>query len=191
MKRIHIILLTLAALLTLTVSCDYRKYADAEYPEDNYIYFPAARYNSAVWTIDGKAIPTNYTGNDNKSFQDVVGNDLCIHLGIVQAGIELKNIKASIAVDDAFIRSKVDAGKVPQDAVVLPASAINFPSSLELNSANDAVYFDLKVDKSFLLDSRYDGKSFVTALKLTSSDAVVTEALESVAILIKPAFLKQ
>lgn len=177
MKRIVSLLMLLVAGTLFVSSCDYREYAPAEYPEP-LLYFPAAL--DGVWTISSI--------DDHCSYSEE-GDKILIHLAVAVSGLERKDFHAGIDYSRSTVNRMIDDGTFPVGVLPLPDGVCSVPEEVVIPAEGTSALFDLAVRVNYLKDPEFLGRKFAVALKVFSDETETNPALETLVILIDPAFL--
>ena len=185
-KLKSIVLLTIG--IGLLFSCDYREYADADYPE-NMIYFATAR--GGIWNINQKTneepsmITPGYSG-----LYEIEGNTFSVVLGIVQSGIKKTgSFEIGLAYQADTIQSLIQEDVLPAGTVPIPESKLTFPAKVTFPANSQSVTFKA----SFPLDEitgANSGNQVVFALTITDSEIKPNPDLQTTVILIDSSFLE-
>ena len=189
MNKTVIFFSLLAVSLFSEVSCSYREYAPADYPETT-IYQPLA-VDGVLYidtpTSDGTLSPT--PGQPEQYSIDEAARELVVNMGVVQAGVERKTFQVDIELDNSAVNEMILDGSLGPSTLPLPVSAFSFPSQVMV--PEDATYtaFQLRVSLDTLLDPEYEGKMLATAVTVRSSAVEVNRELATVVICIDPEFL--
>lgn len=192
MKKYSIILLQACLFLAcVCTSCDYREYADADYP-DTKVYQPMA--TETVWHIN-KADDDNVSmvtpGAPGRYILDKANNKFIVLMGVVQSGVSLKSFSVDISADDARINELLaEGGILPEGTQLLPASDYSLPTSVQLSSKNQSASFQLEIELGALTGENL-GKIVAVAVKISSSSVEVSEGLGTSVICIDTAFLEE
>ena len=190
MNKTFIFFSLLAVSLLSVVSCSYREYAPADYPETT-IYQPLA-VDGVLYintpTPDGTLSPT--PGQPEQYSIDETAGELVVNMGVVQSGVERKTFAVDIELDNSAVNSLILDGSLGPSTLPLPTSAFTFPSQIMMHE--DATYtsFQLRIRLDTLLDPGYEGKMLATAVTVRSSAVEVNRELATVVICIDPEFLK-
>lgn len=191
MKNNILVSLLTCLLLVSVVSCDYREYADADYPE-NTVYLPIAL--ETVYMID-EADEENVSmvdppGAPRRYLLDKANNKFIIPMGVVQGGITLKSFSVMVSVNNSLINEMIaDGSMLPIGTLPLPSSAYTLPSSVDLNSNHQSASFDMEIELNTLTGANL-GKKFAIAVKIDCSAVEVSEGLSTAVICIDTAFLE-
>lgn len=178
-KMMGMIVAMQLSLFTLT-SCEYREYADADYPE-NSVYQPLA---NKVLVIDEKTnsskaeVPT--PGDPSLFSVDKESGNLIIRLGVVQSGISFVSANVDLRADQSAVETAKADGTIDAEAVILQTGAYSMPSSLKITSASHP--FDLQVSLNAI--KAHPGKMLALAVTATSSNIAVSETMATQIILI-------
>lgn len=187
MKRILNTLLPALLLCFALSSCDYRQYADAEYP-DNLIYQTLAQ--DGVLMINSAPTVSEYTASPGSAipfYLDEARGKLVINMGVVQSGIELRPCSVELSYDKSAVNKYIDSGELGSDVVALKESALSFPRHLELEGAS--VSYQLEISTNAFVSDEYYKKKLLTAVKVSGKGIMPNPDLQTVVILIDPAFL--
>lgn len=173
-------LLSLLLIGIMFTSCEYREYADAEYP-DNMVYQPCA---AGVLNIDADYAPQLYdvptTTGPTLFVIDHAQGKLVINLGVVQSGIELASGSASLTPNVDAISTLIADGKLSDDVVVLPVSAYEMPKTLSVAGANTPYTLSVSLDTF----KSYTGKKVALAVTVLSDTFAVNEELSTQVIVV-------
>ncbi len=181
--RIIVIIMSFAIL----ASCDYREYADSEYPEQS-IYMPAAGYNVYEVKKGVKKIGAHPTEGDRFRYR-IEDGKFVVPLSVYRAGIDRKGtFDVIIQVDTDTISALMNAGTLAPSVKLLGSEHYNIPSIITVLDGHDSEGFDLVVDLAFLLERNTNAPDEQFALGVTvSSNARRTNPnLETTIILIDP-----
>lgn len=182
MKRIASILAILLAAACTFSSCTYREYAPSEYPAP-LLYIPAA--------VDGLSADGIYVidADTDRCDLDADGRKLLIHLGVAVSGIERREFKVTLDYARSTVNRMIDDGTFPVGVLPLPDSVCSIPEELTIASDTTSAIFDLSVQVNYLKDPEFLGRKFAVAVRVSSEDTETNPDLETVVILIDPAFL--
>lgn len=187
MKRILNTLLPVLLLCFALSSCDYRQYAEAEYP-DNLVYQTLAQ--DGILKINSAPTVSEYTaapGSAVPFYLDEARGKLVINMGVVQSGIELRPCKVELSYDKSAVNKQLASGELGYGTVALKESALSFPHHLEFDGASTS--YQLEISTNAFVSDEYYGKKLLTAVKVYGEDIRVNPDLQTVVILIDPAFL--
>lgn len=169
-------------------SCEYRDYADADYP-DNKIYFPTAA--NGVWTINKKTnenpsiITPGYT-----ALYEINNNNFSVVLGVVQAGIyKSGSFDVSLALKTDTIYKMIQMGALPEGTVALQDNKLTFPSSVTFPKNSESVGFTVDFPLSEITGANA-GKKVAFALTITDSGVEPNPDLQTTVVLVDSSFLK-
>lgn len=181
-------LLSLLAGTFLLTSCEYRDYADADYP-DNKIYFPTAV--NGVWTIDKKTdenpsiITPGYTG-----LYEISNNNFSVVLGIVQSGLQKTgSFDVGLALKTDTVYDMIQGGALPEGTVVLENSKLSFPSGVNFPKNSESAGFTVSFPLSEITGVNA-GKKVAFAITITDSKVQPNPYLQTTVVLIDSSFLE-
>ncbi|MGV8096800.1 MAG: PKD domain-containing protein [Mangrovibacterium sp.] len=164
-----IIPVALFAML-LTLSCEYEKIGDVEYPEQ-LIYMPPAR--SGIFYIDQVALPTGSVptpGNAYRYVVDLAGNNFNIPLAAYRSGINNDGaFKVDISVKNDTVTKLIEAGKLPADIKILESDKYFLPASSDMPDGEELAKFTLGVKLDYLLDNYSEGTVFAMGVSISST----------------------
>jgi len=151
-----------AALIGITlclVSCEYEKYADADYPEQ-LIYMPAATYGNFV--IDNIVLPVGSvptTGTAYRYKVDTGSRKFIVPLGVYRSGVNCDGkFVVNITVNtDTITKLLAIPGKLPTGTVLLPSDKYTVASSVTMEEGKDVAAFDLSIDLDYFLSGYPSG----------------------------------
>ena len=190
-KNIIKSLLSCLFLASVFISCDYREYADADYPE-NQIYQSTAV--DGVWMIDAKnnENPSMITpGYAPKYVLDKENKKFSVLLGVVQSGIhKRKSFNVDLATDNAIIADMIDDETLPAETLLLPESTYSLPSTVAFPGNAVSAPFQLDINLDALTGANI-GKKYAVAVKISSISIKVSEGLGTTVVLIDTAFLEE
>lgn len=172
------------SLVTLT-SCEYRDYADADFPE-NTVYQPLA---ADILTINAKTnvskeeVPT--TGEPSFFSVDKSSGKLVVRMGVIQSGISFISADVALRADLNALQQAQTDGVIADDVVLLPADAYSVPSSLKVSGASTPYELQVSLDAI----KAHPGKMVAVAVTLTSANIAVSETLATQIILIDADFI--
>ncbi len=188
-----IVKLLLCGILTglFFSSCEYREYADADYP-DNAIYQPLAL--DGVLYVDHAesedlGLPT--PGAPQHYYMDASGDKLYVNLGVVQSGVSLRSCVVEIDVTYSAINKLIDDGTFDPEIQYLPEAAYTLPDRVTMDGSSAEAAFQLVIDADLFRSAQYYGKKFAIAVRIHSEDIAVTADLSTVVICLDPAFLME
>lgn len=189
MNKTVILSALLAVSLLSAVSCSYREYAPADYPETT-IYQPLA-VDGVLYintpTPDGTLSPT--PGQPEQYSIDEAAGELVVNMGVVQSGVVRKTFTVDIELDNSAVNSLILDGSLGPSTLPLPASAFTFPSQIMMHEDSSSASFQLRIKLDTLLDPEYEGKMLATAVTVRTSAVEVNRELATVVICIDPEFL--
>lgn len=183
-KMMTLLTIMQLALFSMT-SCEYREYADADYPE-NMVYQPLA---GSVLTIDSKTniskveVPT--TGESSIFVVDKANGKLVLKMGVVQSGVNMVSANVNLRADVAALQTAQTNVVIPSDAVILSADKYSMPESLKVSGASTPYELQVSLDAI----KAYPGKMVAVAVTLTSANIAVSETLATQIILIDADFI--
>lgn len=189
-KQIYGIFL-LAGVLSLLHSCEYKEFADADYPEQK-IYLTTASYG----VYDVNTPPAS--ANESYRFQlDFENGKFIIPLSVSRGGMNKGGaIQVSISVKNDTIAEMVEAETLKyvdkegtlREVELLPADKYHLPSEVTVASGADIGEFALEIDFDFLKNNV--NKLFAIAVHIESSDRVITKGLSTSVIVIDTKFME-
>lgn len=184
---------SIALVLLLVSSCEYREIGDAAWP-DQKVYMPAATYNN--YTIDD--VPAAKSVNPTPGYAarfvvDTLNRKFNVPLGVYRSGVDNKgSFPVSIAVNtDTITQMLAIAGRLPAGTVLLPSDKYIIPESVQVDDGNDIAKFNLSVDLDWLM-SNYDaaGKTFAVAVGISSDQREVNKLYATTIIVLNTKMLK-
>lgn len=192
MKKIIQLFMVLLSVGGILSSCNYREYADADYPE-NYVYQPMASVEGGIWYINSPdtedaGLPT--PGAPVKYYLDEERDKFIINMGVVQSGVKLKECTVDIDVDFSTVNTLIADGTFDPQTMGLPDFAYSLPESVNMGCDSDAVAFTLEISSNLFLTDEYAGKKFAIAVRIQCDEVAVNPDLDTVIICIDPAFLE-
>lgn len=189
-KLIQIKLLCiLLVFVGLASSCEYKEYADADFPEQS-IYMTSAAVATrgpsptGFYQIINVAVP----GQLYRYELDQPSNRFKVNLGVGRSGITLDgDVKVNVSLNADTISRLLTRGALTPDVLLLPASAVNVQSSVSLSSGVPSISFPLSIDLAFLLNN--PNKRYAIGVGISSTDRKVTPNLNTTIVLLNTAFL--
>jgi hypothetical protein len=187
------LLASIAIVILLMSSCEYREIGDAPWPGQK-IYMPAATYNN--YMID--AVPSARAADPTPGFAtrflvDTVNRKFNVQLGVYRSGVDNKgSFPVDIAVNNDTINQLLAiAGKLPAGTELLPSDKYTIPESVQVNDGSDIGKFDLSVDLDYLL-SNYTatGKTYAIAVGISCSQREVNTKYATTIIVINTKIMK-
>ncbi len=179
-------LFVLAGISLMISSCDYKEYAEAEYP-DQVVYMPTAYdaiYDISV-SVDPVEVPT--TGSTYRFVID--GENLVVPLGIYRSGITNDGaMSISVAAASDAVSSAISEGTLAADTELLPADKYTFPSSVVVEDGEEVATFMLSIDLNYI--KSVADKKYAVGIRISSSDREVNPELSTTVILIDTASLE-
>lgn len=176
--------------VVLFFSCEYKEYADAEYPATK-VYQPMAL--ETVWAINEEAVEDASMvtpGGPKQYILDKANNKFIVPMGVVQAGITLQSFSVNIYVDHSHINTLISQGELlPVGTIPLPETAYTLPARINLESNSSYASFNLEIALDALTGANV-GRKFAIAVRIDCVAAEVSEGLETAVIIIDTAFLK-
>lgn len=170
-------------LLIVAASCEYEKYADAEYP-DQIIYMPAANYNP--YEIDGTnrkgVTPTE--GNIYRYVIDSENGKFIIPLAVYRGGINrIGEFEINIEAKSDSVQKLINTNEIDNTINILPSDKYFLESSIIMNSGEDIATFDLEVDLNFLQNNPPENK-YAIEVEITCDERTVNPELNTTIIII-------
>jgi len=172
-------------------SCEYREFADAEYP-DQKIYMPAALYNNFMINAVPEARGSSPTPGFPERFKvDAQAGKFNVLLGVYRAGIDNKgSFTVNIAVDtDTISKLLTISDALPAETILLPTEKYSLVSTVEMKDGEELAKFDLVVDLNFLKSNSPD-KKYALGVGISSTEREVNKALATTIIVIDTKIMK-
>lgn len=170
-------------------SCEYREFAEADYP-DNTIYQPLAL--DGILYVD-QAEPEDLElptpGAPRHYYLNTEQNKLFIYMGIVQSGVRLRSCSVDIDVNYSAVNKLIEDGTLDPATLALPEAAYKLPDRVELSSSTAGTAFTLEIDTDLFRSAQYYGKTYAIAVRIHSDEIAVNPELSTVVIYLDPAFL--
>lgn len=170
-------------------SCEYREFAEADYP-DNTIYQPLAL--DGILYVDQAepedlGLPT--PGAPRHYYLNTEQNKLFIYMGVVQSGVRLRSCSVDIDVNYSAVNKLIEEGTLDPATLALPEAAYTLPDRVELSSSTAGTSFTLEIDTDLFRSAQYYGKTYAIAVRIHSDEIAVNPELSTVVIYLDPAFL--
>lgn len=181
-----------ATVLALSVlmlgSCDYREYADADYPEQ-VIYLPAANHNVYEISKASNSKPNAHpTPGDRYRYRiDGDAGKFVIPLSIYRAGVTNKGtFDVEVFSRPDTLTSMLDAGTLDASVHILNDSYFSLPDIVTVEDGETHGFFDVEVDLAFLQERRLNAptEKFAIAVAIESGARAVNPKLSTVLIVI-------
>jgi hypothetical protein len=185
------LIIAFIAGIMLISSCQDRKYADTDWP-DQKIYMPAALYNPFAIDAVPKAIGSTPTvGFPTRFLVDTVARKFNVLLAAYRSGV---NNEGAFTVDikvntDTITKILLIPGRLPAGTVLLPADKYTIPTTAEMKDGKDLATFELSVDLDFLLANNPAGK-YAIAVGISSTARVSNPKYATTIILIDTKIMK-
>lgn len=173
------------------VSCEYKEYAEADYP-DQLIYMPAAKNGNFV--IDNVNLPIGSvptSGNTYRYVVDTVNRKFNIPLAVYRSGINNNGgFKVDISVNtDTITKLIAVTGKLPVGTVILASDKYSIGTSVDIIDGEETGSFDLSIDLDFLLNS-YPGGIYAIGIGVSSTSRKSNPLLSTTIIVINTKMMK-
>lgn len=188
-----IVKLLFGGLLTSVffISCEYREYADADYPA-NAIYQSLAV--DGILYVDHAepedvGLPT--PGAPQHYYLDAESGKLVINMGVIQSGVRLKSCTVDIDVNYSAVNKLIEDGTFDSETQYLPQAAYTLPERVVLADGAASAAFTLEIDTALFRSAQYYGKKFAIAVRIHSEEISVNPTLSTVVIYLDPAFLME
>lgn len=189
MNKISNLLKTGMLICAVFTSCEYREYADADYPE-NTIYQPMAL--DGILYVDraepeDMGLPT--PGAPQSYYMDTEANRLIVNMGVAQSGVAWESYPVDIDVNYSAVNKLIQDGTFGPETEHMPRGAYTLPRRIVLNGGKAGTSFTLKIDANLFRSAQYYGKKFAIAVRIHSEEVAVNPTLSTVVVYLDPAFL--
>lgn len=179
----------LMVFVGLASSCEYKEYADADFPDQS-IYMTSAAVATrgpaatGFYQIVSVAVPDQLFRYE----LDQPSNRFNVNLGVGRSGVTLNGeVNVNITLNADTISKLLTKGTLAPDVLLLPASAINLQPSVKISSGEPTSSFPLSIDLAFLLNN--PNKRYAIGVGISSTDRKVTPNLNTTIVLLNTAFL--
>jgi hypothetical protein len=166
------------------VSCEYREFADAEFP-NQIIYMPAANYNNYMIDAVPEARGSSPTPGYIERFHvDAQNGKFNVLLGVYRAGMyPVGSFSVNIRVNNEITHL------LPGGIMFLPADKYSLVPSVVMKDGERLAKFDLEVDLDFLLENYPDNK-YAIGIEISSADREVNPKLAMTVVVIDTKIMK-
>ncbi len=187
LKRSIKLLIAIAGLAFLMVSCDYQEVADADYP-DQKLYMPTAVGGNYV--IDNVPQRLDFLPTPGQAYRfKVDGTKFIVPLGVYRSGIARKGmVKASITIKNDTIATLLAASSLPVGTLVLPADKYSLPASVDVADGGAVGIFNMDIDLNYLRS--FPDAIFALGVSVSSTDISVNPLLKTTVLVIYTKLLK-
>jgi hypothetical protein len=179
-------LLVLVGISLMITSCNYKEYADADYPEQR-VYLTTAYdaiYDISV-SVDRAEVPT-----PGSTYRYIVeGENLIVPLGVYRSGVTNEGaVSVSVAAVEDAVTSAIDDGTLAADTELLASDKYSFSSSVVVADGKDVVTFNLTINLDYI--KSVADKKYAVAIGIASSDREVNPDLSTTIVFIDTALLE-
>jgi hypothetical protein len=182
--KTSIILSISLAVVFCFVSCEYREFAEAEFP-NQVIYMPAANYNNFMIDAVPEARGSSPTPGFIERFKvDSQKRKFNVLLGVYRAGMyPVGSFSVDIRVNNEITHL------LPAGIMFLPADKYSLVPSVVMKDGERLAKFDLEVDLDFLLEN-YPGNKYAIGIEISSADREVNPKLAMTVVVIDTKIMK-
>lgn len=174
-------------LVWISISCEYREYADAEYIGQK-IYMPAANYNVYEIREESKKPSVHPTeGNRSRYKIDETDDRFIIPLGVYRSGIDRRgSFDVDIEINNDTISDLMTLGTLDSNVLILPDEQFSLPEQISLADGDNFSGFDLEIDLKFLQEMNANSPDikYAVGVEISSEARPVTKELKTTMILI-------
>ncbi len=175
----------------LSTSCEYKEFADADYPEQM-VYMPAANfgvYDVSIETADTISPTPGHAYRSIIDSSDMGNIKVIVPLGVYRSGITNDgNVLVNIVQNTDTISKLITAETLDAATLLLPTTNFTIPATVQIADGSDITSFNMVIDGNFLKSN--PTAIYAIGVAIDSDDREVNSLLNTTVVLIDVGKLK-